>query len=128
MALHGDNDIHDLLASWGGEEATTASKSVTNQSLSSPQSTEKNLKKKHKKKNRKRSKNNIISFAETRLSQNCFQWPSSSSVDGKRFLLYLGSGLVHECKDYTCNDQSSYGASNCQSCGKSAATHELCIS
>jgi len=122
MALHGDNDIDDLLASWGGEEATTAS----NLSLSSPQSTEKkNLKKKHKKKKkRKRRENNTISFAETRLSQNCFHWPS---IDGKRFL-YLGSGLVHDCRGYTCNDQNSYGAYMCQYCGKSAATHELCIS
>ena len=122
MALHGDNDIDDLLASWGGEEATTSSKSVTNQSLSSTSKEKKKL----KKKNRKRSKNNIISFVETRLSQNCFQWPSSS-VDSKRFL-YLGSGLVHGCKGYTYNDQSSYGSSICQYCGKSAATHELCIS
>lgn len=125
MALHGDNDIDDLLASWGGEEATTASKSVTNQSLSESPEEKKKLKKKHKKKKRERSKrNNTISFAETRLSQNCFRWPS---IDGKHFL-YLGSGLVLDCKGYTCNDQSSYGASICQSCGKSSATHELCIS
>jgi len=118
MALHGDNEIDDLLALMGGEEAS--SKSVTNQSLE-----KKNLKKKHKKKKREKSKNNTISYAETRLSQNCFHWPSSS-IDGKRFL-YLGSGLVHDCKGYTCSDQS-YGASMCQSCGQSAATHELCIS
>ncbi|KAL3759394.1 hypothetical protein ACHAWU_000693 [Discostella pseudostelligera] len=72
-----------------------------------------------------------MSFAESRMIQNCFLWPCSD--DGTR-VLTLGSGLLHNCAGYICglNDKRGqselYGSSTCQSCGKSAATHELCIS
>ena len=74
-----------------------------------------------------------ISFADSRMTQNCLEWPRS---DDGELVLDLGSGLLHNCNGYsmrgsdgTHHDQGGiYGFSTCQSCGKSAATHELCIS
>ena len=87
------------------------------------------------KKQKKKSKLNInddqaaSSYADTRLSQNCFEWPISNG--GQRHL-YLGPGLLHSCKGHACDgsnaQQQNYGSRFCQTCGKSAATHELCLS
>lgn len=71
-------------------------------------------------------------FADTRLTQNPFNWPCTD--DGQRWL-HLGCGLAHDCKSYTASSNTDsnineqlYGFSVCQSCGKSSATHELCLS
>ena len=136
MALNGDDEINDLLALMGGEQAA-----ATVPSSSKSPAIKESIKVKFKKRKKKKShkgkhdaQNNIngdsiVSFADTRLSQNCFGWPSSTNNNGQR-LLYLGSGLLHNCKGYICNEQHTqhYGESKCQTCGKSAATHELCIS
>lgn len=153
MVLPGDDEIDSLLALMGGR--SSPSNSVTKTMTNS-------VKKLIKEKSEKRKKKQIVeanegendgrqrkntsrgeskslardchdkkSFADTRLSQNCFAWPCSSN--GRR-LLELGSGLLHDCKGYSCGGNGKhdisefYGSIVCQSCGKSAATHELCIS
>lgn len=99
--------------------------------LKKKQNNEANIGKKDEHNVQRRSCNDEESFAEKRLSQNCFRWPYS--IDGQR-LLDLGSGLLHDCKGYSCGGNGErdgielYGSIPCQSCGKSAATHELCIS
>ena len=136
MALNGDDEINDLLALMGGEQAAAVPLPSKKPSVNE-ESNEVKSKKRKKKKSRKGNKHDvpknihdesIVSYADTRLSQNCFGWPSSSN--NGQHLLYLGSGLLHNCKGYICNEQHTqhYGESKCQSCGKSAATHELCIS
>mmetsp|Transcript_535 Transcript_535/g.1062 ORF Transcript_535/g.1062 Transcript_535/m.1062 type:complete len:819 (-) Transcript_535:316-2772(-) len=146
MALRGDDEMDSLLSSWGQTSTSTSYTSVkpptsTGTSSSKPslesddQANKEKTKKRKKKKKRPKTKedgnrNNgekITSFADTRLSQNCFEWPSS---------LILGSGLLHNCKGYSyvcgSNEQNHqngcYGSIACQSCGKSAVTHELCLS
>lgn len=153
MALPGDDEIDSLLALMGGQTP-----SVNALMKATTEAVKKQIKEKSKKMNKKhthkakegemnerktlksrrgesksptRSYGDKKSFADTRLSQNCFAWPCSS--DGRRFL-NLGSGLLHDCKGYSCGcdgklDQDEYyGSVACLSCGKSAATHELCIS
>ena len=154
MALRGDDEIDSLLAMMRGSgpsttpPTATASSSLTKKNKTKDRKKEKDnggsdkMKAKRMKQKRKRNDSNKItakshddgdngrskneSFAETRLTQNCFAWPCSKK--GHRWLC-LGSGLAHDCKGYVASPpddvQGSYGSTPCQSCGKSAATHEL---
>ena len=157
MALRGDDEMYSLLALMGGQALQTTS--VTSSSVKPPaaaasvgkllqlQPDEKTKSKKRKGDRRKStctssSRGSLgtrtcgrkkISFADSRMTQNCLEWPRS---DDGELVLDLGSGLLHNCNGYsmrgsdgTHHDQGGiYGFSTCQSCGKSAATHELCIS
>ncbi|KAL3817025.1 hypothetical protein ACHAXA_002937 [Cyclostephanos tholiformis] len=143
MELPGDDEIDSLLALMGAQiQHANASTKATNIvvkkkikdesiRLKKKQIDEANEGENDKHTMPTRSCGDEISFAGTRLTQNCFRWPYS--IDGKR-LLDLGSGLLHDCKGYSCggNGENSqrefYGSIPCQSCGKAAATHELCIS
>ncbi|KAL7544120.1 hypothetical protein ACHAXR_013524 [Thalassiosira sp. AJA248-18] len=156
MALRGDEEIDSLLAMMGGgsgQEPATSTSTMPPKMLTSHQkplksssadhqNKDKSKKRKKKRKNNKdgktpawhkQSKGNnvekIMSFPDTRLSQNCFEWPSNN---GKRWL-YLGEGLLGNCEGYVCsgNEQDPsecYGSNMCQSCGASAAIHELRLS
>ena len=131
MALRGDDEIDSLLDMMGGGstgQAPTITPGNRNTSDDAPapkklksdgqqQGSREKSKKKVKKKKKK-------SFADARLSQNHFEWPTCK---GKRWL-YLGGGLLNNCKEYICEDDKSYGSSKCQSCGLSAATHTLHLS
>ncbi|KAK1746384.1 hypothetical protein QTG54_002991 [Skeletonema marinoi] len=126
-ALTGDDEIEMLLSQMGGGgdgiASTTASEVTT---------TAKKPPKRKKKKKRKRDTSDGVtevstSFADTRLTQNPFDWPCCHKNSQRR--LVLGSGLAHDCNGYTCDNEAKlYGSTSCMSCGKSAATHELCIS
>mmetsp|Transcript_43275 Transcript_43275/g.79178 ORF Transcript_43275/g.79178 Transcript_43275/m.79178 type:complete len:797 (+) Transcript_43275:165-2555(+) len=132
MALRGDDEIDDLLAMMGSGPTTTST------SMKPPTSSSKDKTKKRKKKGRDKTKerrkkpkcknDERNSFADTRLSQNCFKWPCSKN--NQRWL-FLGPGLLHNCERYVAGSEEEngcYGSSACQSCGKSAANHELCLS
>ncbi|KAL9191515.1 hypothetical protein ACHAXT_001221 [Thalassiosira profunda] len=129
MALHLDQEVDDLLDLMGGggpsEPSATATASTSRAHSSSEDRRGKERKnKKRKKEKRKRSKSNgnkRISYADTRLTQNCFEWPCNGS--GRRSLS-LGSGLMHPCDGYD-PDGGRYGASICKSCGRSGASHQL---
>jgi hypothetical protein len=141
--LPGDDEIDSLLALMGRQTqptnpstkttTTAVKKRIRDKSigLKKKQNDHANKGEKDKHKIPRRSCSDNESFADTRLSQNCFRWPYS--IDGQR-LLDLGSGLLHDCKGYSydgngeINEMELYGSIPCQSCGKSAATHELCIS
>ena len=60
-------------------------------------------------------------YADTRLTLSCFDWPA---VNSQRLLL-LGKGLAHSCGEYTSNLDGQYGSTMCTGCGKSGAMHEL---
>ena len=126
MALHGDDEIDSLLALMGGE--TVEQSTVEQVAVPSISKTKKKHKKKRKRSYEPSTKKKVIlcssTFADTRLSQSCFLWPSSTS---NQSLLYLGGGILHDCSSYGSQDDASYGSS-CVHCGKSAATHELYIS
>ena len=121
MDLPGDDEIDSLLTLMGGK-----TKPVNALTKATTEAVKKQIKEKSKKMNKKHthkakegemnerktlksrrgeSKSPTLSygdkksFADTRLSQNCFAWPCSS--DGRRFL-NLGSGLLHDCKGYSC--------------------------
>lgn len=154
-----DDEIESLLAMMGsgsGQTSTSTSMkpptttsyaSSTKKSIDSDDQTNKEKAKKRKKKRIKDHNNNDLpkkptssngekradSFINTRLSQHCFEWPCCKN-DGQRWL-FLGSGLLHDCKGYLFNSKEHqlhqngrYGSAACQACGKSAVTHELCLS
>ena len=145
MALNGDDEIELLLSQMGGGRATvapvhaeTTSVEVTlgkKKKKSINKDDRSSLKRKKKKRKRDHPKNDVVAkdsstiFAESRLTQNPYDWPCCSN--GIR-LLELGSGLAHDCNGYSSGaekeETNRYGSNPCKSCGKSAATHELCIS
>ena len=127
MALNGDDEIEILLSQMGGGARAT-DKART---LGVTSEMEKNKKEHpHKRRKTKQKKDEICgksTFAETRLTQNPFEWPCFQQTGDRR--LVLGSGLAHDCNGYLTSDKDGkYGSSSCRSCGKSSATHELCIS
>ena len=149
MALNGDDEIELLLSQMGGggAAATPVHAETTSEEVKSEKKKKKKKKSinkddrsshKRKKKKRKRdhSKDDVVAkdsltiFAESRLTQNPYDWPCCSN--GIR-LLELSSGLAHDCNDgYSSSaekeETNKYGSNPCKNCGKSAATHELCIS
>ena len=121
-ALTGDDEIDLLLSQMGGGGDEAAAIPVT-ASTTSKEEKERPAKRKKKKKKRKRDTTDgvegvRISFADTRLTQNPFEWPCCRLV--------LGSALAHACNQFTCDDDAN--PASCKNCGKSAATHELRIS
>ena len=128
-ALTGDDEIELLLSQMGGGASTSTS--TPSAAATSTEKKERPQKRKKKKKKRKRDSFDDIkkdastsSFADTRLTQDPFKWPCASAERS----LTLGCGLAHDCKGYTCDDDTNYGSNPCQNCGRSPATHELCIS
>ena len=130
-ALTGDDAIELLLSQMGGGPAA----STTTTTISEVTSEKKEKERPHKRRKKKRTrdlskgvKGVSASFIDTRLTQNPFQWPCCHHKNVHRRLV-LGPGLSHDCNGYTtCDNEAKYGSNSCTSCGKSAATHELCIS
>ena len=120
MSLRGDDEIDSLLAMMGGADSTAVTAS-TNSSKKEQEG--KKRKKKKSKKGKKECKPKSHLFTKSRLDQNCFCWPQSKTGDR---CLTLKSGLAHDCTGYTPSSDGAYG-SKCRSCGKSAASHELCV-
>ncbi|KAL7553066.1 hypothetical protein ACHAWF_016324 [Thalassiosira exigua] len=149
MALRGDDEVESLMLEMAGGGEPTPAAAASSAAASTPSSSDltrgKTSRKKKRRKNdgtkvkdglKKKSKRNgsmkATSFADTRLTQNCFEWPRSS--EGRRWLS-LGPGLLHDCEGYAVSSsddrrekETCYGSSPCRSCGKSAATHELRLS
>jgi hypothetical protein len=132
MALRGDEEIDSLLSIMGGGDGSTSNVPAESRS------THKDAKKKKKRSKKRRlecddadgktAKNRCISFAESRLAQNCFHWPQS---ENGHHHLSLGAGLAHDCKEYMMDssvDACRYGSICCKNCGRSSSAHELRIS
>ncbi|KAL7460395.1 hypothetical protein ACHAXS_000847, partial [Conticribra weissflogii] len=156
MSLPGDSEIDSLLAMMGGSQTPVPPESLVPAPTEAKSKTKKRRKETKpqyldkSKSNQKRTKhdneyisskldNNIspdaddkkpassLSFADTRLTQNCFSWPCNKS-NGRRWLC-LGAGLAHDCLRYdpsfSSDAQDDYGSASCLTCGKSAAVHKL---
>ncbi len=142
MALNGDDEIELLLSQMGGAAATPAHAETTSEEVTLEKKKkkkdinkdERSSKRKKKKRKRDHSKDDVVAkdsstiFAESRLTLNPHDWPCCSNGIRR---LELGSGLVHDCNGYSSgaekDETNRYGSNSCKSCGKSAATHELCI-
>mmetsp|Transcript_27501 Transcript_27501/g.57773 ORF Transcript_27501/g.57773 Transcript_27501/m.57773 type:complete len:812 (-) Transcript_27501:446-2881(-) len=155
MSLPGDSEIDSLLAMMGGShhpvpstssaQAPTKGKSKTRKrrketkQLHTVKSKSKRNRTKHDDENisSKLDNNNFqdavdnkptssLSFAETRLTQNCFLWPCTNN--GRRWLC-LGAGLAHDCSGYdpsvSADAKDDYGSASCLTCGESSAVHTL---
>mmetsp|Transcript_13845 Transcript_13845/g.28196 ORF Transcript_13845/g.28196 Transcript_13845/m.28196 type:complete len:733 (-) Transcript_13845:28-2226(-) len=131
-ALTGDDEIEMLLSQMGGGgDAAIATTTASEVTTTTKKEKERPQKRKKKKKRKRDTSDGVTevstSFADTRLTQNPFEWPCSHKNSQRR--LVLGFGLAHDCNGYTCDNEAKlYGSTSCLSCGKSAATHELCIS
>ncbi len=122
-ALTGDDEIDLLLSQMGGGDEAAAIPPVSASTTSKKEKERPAKRKKKKKQKRKRDTSDgvegvAISFADTRLTQNPFEWPCCHLV--------LGSALAHDCNQFTCDNDAN--PASCKNCGKSAATHELRIS
>eukprot|EP00986_Skeletonema_menzelii_P015321 scaffold11500_cov144-Skeletonema_menzelii.AAC.7 len=127
-ALTGDDEIELLLSQMGGGDEAVATPNIIATTTAAKKEKERPAKRKKKKKRKRDTSNEVkdvsTTFADTRLTQNPFEWPCCHKNGHRR--LVLGAGLAHDCNRFTCDNEAKPTA--CKSCGKSAAAHELCIS
>ena len=135
-ALNGDDEIELLLSQMGGEAPVEATTTTTSAGVvTSEKKKKKDKGERLHKREKKRKRDGDVShdevndssniFAESRLTQNPFEWPCSSTYAK----LSLRCGLAHDCSGYTSSEKEErkFGSNLCKNCGKSGATHELYI-